>query len=265
MGSSISAMARSSDSTKVGEDHVLEGSTASTSSLPDQHDQSIDTMTTEINNINLDQQSTVTAAMGANSDSGGSLSQGATATAVEEGSNSGQTIAAASQPTFLSTFDINSNFLPLKALCSHLAIGDIVALTKTSRAFAPAYKVILHTEWNLNKRLRKFVNDPPRFRTQMAHHDVLIAGTFALQFLLRTDHNALGCGFLEMVVQQGSKADAFVQSLCHMERYELRGVDPEADGTINEVRSAISSSLAQNFLDGRLTTHFDIGENLWKT
>lgn len=72
-----------------------------------------------------------------------------------------------------------------RAIYSHLEIGDIVALTRTCKKLSDTYKRLLPLEWKINEKLSYFLKDPHEFRSQMAEHEALISGSFAIQFFAR--------------------------------------------------------------------------------
>lgn len=59
---------------------------------------------------------------------------------------------------------------------------SIIRLRQTSRRI---YNSIHSNEWDINKRLRPFSQDPCGFRTALGRCNGLITGTFPLQFLAR--------------------------------------------------------------------------------
>jgi hypothetical protein len=105
------------------------------------------------------------------------------------------------------------------AITAHLSIKDIIALTRTCRELQPVYqRMISNDAWDVNSRLKKFVNDPPGFRKRLAELDGIISGSFALQFMDRVDW--VGSD-LDVCVQVGEKADAFCRYIEEAEGYDL--------------------------------------------
>lgn len=83
----------------------------------------------------------------------------------------------------LDLFEYNPVF---NSLCFRLPIKDIVSLTRTCRALSHVYETLLKsTHWNVDKGLRRFVNNPRRLRNQLGQCNALISGSFVLQFFER--------------------------------------------------------------------------------
>jgi len=104
-------------------------------------------------------------------------------------------------------------------LTSHLPIKGIVALTRTCRKLKPLYqKMVSRGAWDIDSRLKRFVNDPLGFRKRLAELDGIISGSFALQFMDRVDWKDSD---LDVCVQLGEKADAFCRYIEEVEGYDL--------------------------------------------
>ncbi|KAK6001453.1 hypothetical protein QM012_002784 [Aureobasidium pullulans] len=104
-------------------------------------------------------------------------------------------------------------------LTTHLSIRDIVALTRTCRSLRSLYqKLVSKGAWNINDRLKRFVNDPGGFRKKLMELDGIISGGFALQFMDRVHWNGSD---LDVCVQAGEKVDAFCRYTEEVEGYDL--------------------------------------------
>ena len=104
-------------------------------------------------------------------------------------------------------------------LTSQLPIKDVIALTRTCRELKPLYqKMVSKNAWDINSRLKKFVDDPLGFRKRLAELDGIISGSFALQFMDRVNWNGSD---LDVCVQVGEKADAFCRYMEEVEGYDL--------------------------------------------
>ena len=102
--------------------------------------------------------------------------------------------------------------------CRMVPISDLISLTRTCRQLSSLYRSILPTRWNTDKRLKDFVQDPKGLRTQMAIHDALISGSFAIQFfegLKWTESD------LDIFVESGLDAIEMQQYLVSMEGYSV--------------------------------------------
>ncbi|KAF3917674.1 hypothetical protein AA313_de0208738 [Arthrobotrys entomopaga] len=81
----------------------------------------------------------------------------------------------------LNLLDILSNPILYSTIFDHLEPQDVLRLFQTCRTIY-AFKGDL---WNINRSLRRFVNDPIAFRSLMARYDAIVSGSHALQFLAR--------------------------------------------------------------------------------
>ncbi|MCJ1381787.1 hypothetical protein MMC17_004898 [Xylographa soralifera] len=70
-------------------------------------------------------------------------------------------------------------------LCSYLGIAEIITLTRTCKTLSGLYKLLLKTQWNIDRRLRRFVENPKEFRAQLGRNNALVSGDFTLQFFER--------------------------------------------------------------------------------
>ena len=102
--------------------------------------------------------------------------------------------------------------------CSIVPIADLVSLTRTCRQLNSLYQRALPKQWDVNKRLKRFVQDPQGFRSQMATHNALISGSFAIQFFERVTWNESD---LDIFVENKNDAAEFEQHLCEREGYRF--------------------------------------------
>ena len=86
------------------------------------------------------------------------------------------------KPTLISILDV---FPICDHLCYILPISDLINLTRTCKRLSSLYQAALPRQWNVNKRLERFVQDPKGFRSQMGKSGALIFGSFAIQFFER--------------------------------------------------------------------------------
>ena len=71
-------------------------------------------------------------------------------------------------------------------------------------------------QWDVDRRLRRFVRDPYGFRSQMAKSDALIVGSFVSQFFERTPWETSG---LNIFVEGLERAESFQSYLLDEEGY----------------------------------------------
>ncbi|MCJ1392446.1 hypothetical protein MMC18_005313 [Xylographa bjoerkii] len=127
---------------------------------------------------------------------------------------------AQSQPkqnTLLDFLAQHEQYYPMfDRLYSYLDVSDIVALTRTCKQFSGLDKLLLNTQWNVDRRLRRFVGNPKEFRALLGRHDALVSGDFALQFFERQVRQ--DCD-LDIFVRKGSDTLALCNYLTDTEDY----------------------------------------------
>ena len=156
--------------------------------------------------------------------------------------HSDMSVPAVSQPTFLNTFDRSSNYPVFRTLCDCLSIAEVVPLTQTCKKFSDLYQYLLPIQWDVDKALRRYVDDLQGFRSQMAISDALITGTFVGQFFERVFCDPEP---LDVFVQGGDGFWLFKEYLSDIAGYseiELTGLDKgvflgEADVRVHAVAS----------------------------
>lgn len=121
--------------------------------------------------------------------------------------------------------DVFNNYPIFERIFTYLGPGGIMALRATTKQLVHTIDMLSKVQWNINRSLKRFVNDPVRFRSLMARHEALISGSFALQFFgrivwkdsdLDIYHEAPGLG-----KENGTKALA--QHLMKNEGYTIAG------------------------------------------
>ena len=142
--------------------------------------------------------------------------------------------SSTSQPTLLSTFDRESHYPVFSAFCNCLSIAEIISLTRTCKRFSGLYQYLLSVQWDVDKALRRYVDDPQGFRTQMARCDALIDGDFACKYFERV---VWSYDSLDLYIQQGLGPDLFSKYLLHTAGYsEVIPREYDQDGMVVEVR-----------------------------
>lgn len=86
------------------------------------------------------------------------------------------------KPTLFDVLDYKANYPISDNICSLLPVGDIISLTRTCRGLSSLYQSMIPTQWNVDRRLNRFVQDPKGLRSQMGIHNALISGSFVVQF-----------------------------------------------------------------------------------
>jgi hypothetical protein len=109
-----------------------------------------------------------------------------------------------------------TRYTPIQhAVLVHLDNRDVLALSKTTRAFRNFFKLVERTQYNINDFLRPFLS-PQAFRSIQAQHNVLIAGSAAWCFMARKPLSELPSHhdyFNYLVVEKGPHAIALFHYL----------------------------------------------------
>ena len=78
---------------------------------------------------------------------------------------------------------LSSRYEPIRErILHHTDTKSVLALSSTNRQLRAS---IRESEFNINVKLKRFVQDPYTFRTLLGHAGGLISGSFALQFFER--------------------------------------------------------------------------------
>ena len=115
--------------------------------------------------------------------------------------------------------DLFGQYPVFESLCSFLGIAEIQSLIRTCIGLSNIYKDMLRlrTQWNIDTQLRRFINDPYEFRSQLGKYNALVSGDVALQFFDRTVWEG-NC--LEVFVD-ATGGSAFSRYLCNNEDYQI--------------------------------------------
>lgn len=89
------------------------------------------------------------------------------------------------QSSLLDILNLAAHYPTGANLCRMLSIADLISLTRTCRALSGLYRDLIPSQWNIDKLLMRFLDNPKSFRGLMAKHDVLISGSLAIQFFQR--------------------------------------------------------------------------------
>jgi hypothetical protein len=118
----------------------------------------------------------------------------------------------------LSWQDIFQCYPIFDTICAHLEPNDILYLRLTTKQLSPFFETLFRTQWNINRQLLRFIKDPISFRSQLAEHDALISGSFALQFFERRIWRDSD---LDVYVEELKSPDALGDYLIENEGYTL--------------------------------------------
>lgn len=121
---------------------------------------------------------------------------------------------AASRPTFLDVFD-ESQYPVFSRICELLPVDSVIALGQTCKTLSNLYKRIQPTQWNIDRRLQEYFNDPCRVRSLMGEFDALISGRFVVEFFERTKFPQRSLS----IYVRGAKAAQFVPRLLQRNGY----------------------------------------------
>lgn len=121
--------------------------------------------------------------------------------------------------SLLNIFIRESHYPIFSRLCDILPIGDILNLSRTCRQYAGLYEYLIPLQWNIDKRLQRFVHDPIGLRSKMGELDILISGSFAVQFFKRVTWPSSD---LDLYVKDGEELMALHAYLLGSEGYTLQ-------------------------------------------
>lgn len=99
----------------------------------------------------------------------------------------------------------------------------------------------MSVDWDINKRLRRFVKTPETLRSIMGSYKTLIAGSLVIQFFERVTWDESD---LDIYIEEGPGAEAMSQYLIQEEGYsEPETQDHEAyqDRLVSQVRGFLPS------------------------
>jgi hypothetical protein len=99
--------------------------------------------------------------------------------------------------------DLITRYIPVQnSLLANLDIIDIIALSRTTKAFAKLYQSSLKMQFNINRNLEQYFTSPKAFRNMQAKCDASVAWTFVEDFFTRTNpvHDE---GHMEIMVERG--------------------------------------------------------------
>ena len=121
---------------------------------------------------------------------------------------------------------LSNQYAPIyDRICKYLPINAICALVRTAKKFGHLHHDLRKTQWNVDVKLSRFVDNPKAFRMQMAANQALVSGSFAVQFFGRvvfTDSD------LDVFIHSGEGAQAFERYLAEDECYKfVRRMEPE--------------------------------------
>ena len=121
--------------------------------------------------------------------------------------------------TVLNFLSERERYYPIfERICLFLPIECLCALSCVSKGLAGLQKDLRKTQWNVDKKLRRFVRNPQALRSQLGQADAVISGSFAVQFF---DRVTFPGSDLDIYVTIGSNADTLGQYLMDVEEYQL--------------------------------------------
>lgn len=124
-------------------------------------------------------------------------------------------------------------------LVSFLPIGDIISLSRTCKELSNIYQSILPMQWNIGRTLKRFVNDPCEFRSQMGQNNALVSGSVALQFFERVVWKDTE---MDVFILKGEGAENFCRYIQEREGYFLAegGKEKVDEYCVNDVSEVIA-------------------------
>jgi hypothetical protein len=82
-----------------------------------------------------------------------------------------------------SLVDLLSHWPIFEAYCEHIDARDLVILRKISKRLHDNWRVYTDKLWDVNAKLKRFVDNPVGFRTMMVQSEAIISGSFVLQYM----------------------------------------------------------------------------------
>ena len=131
-------------------------------------------------------------------------------------------VSSSSQCKFLSVFYDKTRYPIINIVSGYLSISGIVSLTRTCKRLSGLYRYLIPIQWDVDKALRHYFDNPQCFRSQMAKSDALLVGHFALRYFKRTvcePHR------LDVVVQE-DRAQLIYDFLSYEAGYEYIETSP---------------------------------------
>ncbi|KAK6527699.1 hypothetical protein TWF694_004680 [Orbilia ellipsospora] len=129
----------------------------------------------------------------------------------------------------LNLLDILSNTILYSTIFDHLEPQDVIRLSQTCRTIY-GFRGDL---WNINRSLRRFVDDPIAFRTLMAQHDAIVSGSHALQFLARVKWTKSD---LDVYITKDESLVAFANHLMTNEGYYFKPYEWQSPDAMKAIR-----------------------------
>lgn len=112
-------------------------------------------------------------------------------------------------------------------MSSYLTVADALVLSRVCKAFGDFKDYMLAKVSDINTRLQPFVKDPVIFRSQLAKHDGLISGMFALDLFEVTRWEV---PYLDIFIKTGPNAEEFSS---YLQREEAYLTSSSGDGNVN--------------------------------
>lgn len=133
-------------------------------------------------------------------------------------------------------FEPNRYGKTCERICSLAGLSNTLKLRQVCKKASGLHRYL----WDVNHCLSRFVKDQKAFRSQMGKHDVLISGSFALQFFERVFWKDSD---LDVFVKRGQGAEAFGSYLCEKEGYKLLDVKDQDVYAMRDLTEVWSRSL----------------------
>lgn len=111
-----------------------------------------------------------------------------------------------------------------KSLCSNLDIGDLITLRRNSpKSLTGFFTTFSKMRWNVDERLKWFVDEPTELRSLLRRCNGIITGSFVIQFL---DDVLWEDSDLNIYVQRGRGLKALCKHLCGKEKHINQSTGP---------------------------------------
>ena len=120
------------------------------------------------------------------------------------------------QSIWVELFNHEKYYTVVEVLSPYLTIADFLVLCQVCKGLDGLKNYMLRKIFNINVRLRDFVNDPVMFRSQLGNYGALISGSFALNIFV--GHRKVL--YLDVFINDRANADQFINYIRENEKYQ---------------------------------------------
>ncbi|KAF7902235.1 hypothetical protein EAF00_002138 [Botryotinia globosa] len=139
-------------------------------------------------------------------------------------------------------------------ICTHLDPNEILLLRATTKQLSPLFESLFKTQWNINRQLKRFIEDPITFRSKLATYNAVISGSFALQFFERRFWKESDLDIYVNGSDDSGSHDQLDEHLVNSEGYNLQAAKEDEDNDLHAYAGHLSDILeVKTYLKTNLT------------